>query len=155
MSNITIRPARREDVARIVELLADDPLGATREQFADPLPETYYHAFEAIAEDANHRLVVLEVDGRIQGTLQLSIIPYLTYRGGRRALVEAVRISRQGRGQGLGALLVEWAIDQARSEGCHVVQLTTDRQRPEALAFYQRLGFEATHHGLKLHLSPT
>ena len=150
---MSIRPARREDVPRIIEMLADDPLGTTREQFGDPLPESYYQAYEAIEEDPNHHLMVLEVDGRVEGTLQLSFIPYLTYRGGRRALIEAVRISREGRGQGLGARLVEWAIAKARSEGCHVVQLTTDKQRPEALAFYQRLGFSPSHEGMKLHLS--
>ena len=81
------------------------------------------------------------------------IIPYLTYRGGHRALIEAVRISKEGRGRGWGALLIEWAVDQARESGCHVVQLTTDKQRPEALTFYERLGFQASHEGLKLHLS--
>ena len=126
----TLRQARRDDLSAIVELLANDALGVRRERFEDPLPAEYHDAFAAIDADPNQLLAVAEQGGRVVGTLQLSFIPYLTYRGGRRALVEAVRISREGRGQGLGALLVEWAIDQARSEGCHVVQLTTDRQRP-------------------------
>ena len=134
-------------------MLADDPLGAKREEFADPLPESYYQAFDTIAADPGQRLVVLEVDGEVHGTMQLGIIPYLTYRGGSRAQVEAVRISKEGRGRGWGAVLIEWAIEQAREAGCHVVQLTTDKQRPEALAFYERLGFRASHEGLKLHLT--
>ena len=152
MSDPTIRPAQRSDVPRIVEMLADDPLGAKREEFADPLPQSYYQAFDAIAADPGQRLVVLEVDSEVHGTLQLGVIPYLTYRGGRRALIEAVRISKEGRGRGWGALLIEWAVDQARESGCHVVQLTTDKQRPEAQTFYERLGFKASHEGLKLHL---
>ena len=84
--------------------------------------------------------------------MQLTIIPYLTYQGGKRALIEAVRIDRSCRGEGLGQKMFQWAIHKAKDEGCHVVQLTTDKKRPDALAFYQRLGFIASHEGMKLHL---
>ena len=148
----SIRPARRDDVGRIVELLVDDDLGATRERLADPLPESYLTAFDAIDSDPNQDLVVLETDGMVVGTLQLSIIPYLTYQGRRRGMIEAVRIDREHRGTGLGERLVRWAIERARDRECHVVQLTTDKSRPEALRFYERLGFASSHEGMKLHL---
>ena len=151
-TTVQVRPATADDVPRIVALLADDPLGARREAAEDPLPDSYHEAYRAIAADPNQHLVVLEVEGRVEGTLQLSIIPYLTYRGGRRALIEAVRVSREVRSEGFGRLLIGWAIDQARTAGCHLVQLTTDKQRPEALRFYEGLGFRASHEGLKLHL---
>lgn len=132
--------------------MADDALGATREDPRHPLAAEYYTAFEAIDRDPNQELVVLDVAGRVAGTLQLTIIPNLTYRGRRRALIEGVRVSRDSRGSGRGARLVEWAITRARDRGCHLVQLTTDKRRSEAISFYEGLGFAATHEGMKLPL---
>ncbi len=146
-----IRRAFREDVSDVVRLLADDPLGAKRERFKTPLPQRYYDAFEAIDRDDNHELVVMEDNGELIGTLQLTILPYLTYEGGTRGLIEAVRIAAGLRGGGLGAQLIEWAIGRCRERGCRVVQLTTDKTRAGAVEFYQKLGFKATHEGLKLH----
>jgi len=149
---LEIRRAVAEDLPAIVELLANDPLGAQREKLEDPLPESYHRAFAAIAADPNQQLVVGESAGRVVATLQLTIIPYLTYRGGRRAQIEAVRVARSHRGTGLGRRMFEWAIERARQGGCHVVQLTSDKRRPDALQFYAALGFAASHEGLKLHL---
>ncbi|WP_428263904.1 N-acetyltransferase family protein [Haliangium sp.] len=151
--DIEIRPATRDDVADIVRMLADDALGQQRERYQAPLPEVYYRAFDAIAADPNQHLVVAVSAGAVVATLQLSVIPYLTYQGGRRAQIEAVRVDRSVRGRGLGHRLFEWAIERARALGCHVVQLTTDKQRPEALRFYEQLGFVASHEGMKLHLA--
>ncbi len=109
-------------------------------------------SFARIVEDSNQYLVVLEDQQRVIGTLQLSFIPYLTYQGGVRAQIEAVRIHNDYRGQGLGEQLFGWAIETARAEGAHLVQLTTDKKRPEALRFYEKLGFVASHEGMKLHL---
>ena len=86
------------------------------------------------------------------GTLQLTFIPYLTYEGGWRAQIEAVRITSALRGDGLGHDLFAWAIDRARERGCHLVQLTTDKRRADARRFYEALGFTASHEGMKLHL---
>lgn len=148
-----IRDAVRDDVAHIVRLLADDDLGRRRESHATPLDEGYWTAFDAIAADPNHRLVVLEAeDELVAGCLQLSFLPYLTFRGGWRAQIEGVRVASELRSTGLGRRLLEWAIEEARNRDCHVVQLTTNVQRPDALAFYESLGFEATHQGLKLYL---
>ena len=152
MNEVEFREATREDVRALVEMLADDPLGRTREAFEDPLPDSYYRAFEAIDGDPNQQLVVATSGGRVVGVLQLTLIPYLTYRGGTRALVEGVRVRTEFRGRALGRALVEEAIIRARTAGCHVIQLTTDKKRPDALEFYQKLGFVASHEGMKLHL---
>lgn len=152
--DIEVRAASEDDLLAIVGLLADDPLGACREssEGGGDVPLAYRAAFRAIAADPNHELLVADLDGTAVGVLQLSFLPHLTYQGGWRAQVEGVRVSREVRGRGVGRTLLEEAITRARARGCHLVQLTTDRRRPEALAFYLGLGFEATHHGLKLHL---
>jgi len=148
-----IRTAIKKDVPDIVSLLAHDKLGKLREDFQDPLPQNYYDAFLRIDSDANQELMVMEESAQIIGTLQLSFIPYLTYRGGVRAQIEAVRVHEQFRGKGIGQKLLEWAIERSREKGAHVVQLTTDKKRPMALAFYRKLGFTNSHEGMKLHLS--
>lgn len=149
---VALRLATRSDVPEIIRMLADDPLGAKRESYASPLPDSYYAAFDAIDDDANNELVVAGVAGRVVAVLQLTFIPYLTYRGSWRALIEGVRVDSSLRSSGLGKRLVEWAIERARQRGCHMVQLTSDKARPDAIRFYQGLGFIASHEGLKLHL---
>jgi GNAT superfamily N-acetyltransferase len=149
--NINFRKATRSDVPNIVRLLADDPLGAEREKYAEPLPSQYYMAFEEINSDKNNYLIVAELDNQVVGTLQLTLITYLTYQGSKRALIEGVRTDKSVRGQGVGKAMLEWAILKAKDEGCHVVQLTTDKKRPDALEFYKKLGFVASHEGMKLH----
>jgi GNAT superfamily N-acetyltransferase len=148
-----MRRARREDVPTIVRMLADDPLGSRRERYREPLPESYLLAFEAIDRDPNQYLAVCCDADRVLGVLQLSFLPYLTYQGGWRALIEGVRTAADARSQGIGRFMFEWAIGQARARGCHLVQLTTDKARPDAHRFYLALGFEATHEGMKLHLA--
>jgi GNAT superfamily N-acetyltransferase len=150
---ITMRRARREDLAAIVALLADDPLGARREQYCLPLPEHYHQAFAAIDQDANQELTVACSGDTIVGVMQLTFLPYLTYRGGWRTLIEGVRIARSERSRGLGRLMFEYAITRARARGCHMVQLTTDKSRADARRFYESLGFVASHEGMKLHLN--
>ncbi|GEM83111.1 MAG: acetyltransferase [Meiothermus sp.] len=147
-----IRRANRADLPEIVRLLADDPLGQTREAFTSPLPESYYRAFEAIEADPNQFLAVVEQGGRIVGTFQLSFIPGLSRQGAWRAQVEAVRIDHALRNQGLGRVVMEWVIEYARQRGCALVQLTSDKSRKDALRFYQRLGFISSHEGMKLKL---
>ena len=153
MSNpFRFRKATRSDVSTIVSMLANDELGQLREDFRTPLPDAYYQAFEKIAADQNQELMVVENQQKeVIGTLQLSFIPYLTYQGGTRAQIEAVRIRNDQRGTGIGTRLFEWAIARARERGAHVLQLTSDKKRPEALHFYEKLGFVASHEGMKLH----
>jgi ribosomal protein S18 acetylase RimI-like enzyme len=152
VNEVKFRKALREDVSVIVGMLADDPLGQTREAFEDPLPESYDRAFSAIESDTNQQLIVATCGGDVVGVMQLTLIPYLTYRGGTRALVEGVRVHKDFRGKSLGTSLLQEAVRRARAAGCHVVQLTTDKERPEALKFYEKLGFVASHVGMKLHL---
>ena len=149
------RRASREDVPAIVRMLASDALGSAREALESPLPESYYEAFEAIDRDANNELVVAQLEGRIVGVLQITFIPYMTYRGGWRALIEGVRVDADVRSRGVGRQLFTWAIERARQRGCHLVQLTSDKARPDAIRFYENLGFVASHEGPKLHLTNT
>ena len=149
---LSFRIAARGDLDDIVRMLADDALGAKRETYASPLPEAYRRAFETIDKDPNNELVVATLGGRVVGVLQVTFIPYITYRGGWRALIEGVRVDSSVRSGGVGKRMFEWAIERARQKGCHMVQLTSDKSRPDAIRFYENLGFVATHEGLKLHL---
>lgn len=147
------RKARKSDVLSIVKMIANDELGRKREDFQIPLPNEYLTAFEKINADENQELIVVENENsEVIGTLQLSFIQYLTYRGGMRAQIEAVRIRKDKRGSGIGKAMFEWAINRAKERNAHLLQLTTDKKRPLALKFYQDLGFKATHQGMKMHL---
>lgn len=150
---LSFRKANLDDVPNIVKMLSNDPLGENRERFENPLPDVYIQAFHAIADDPNNELVVAIHNNQIVGVLQITFIPYLTYQGGWRALIEGVRISKEYRNQGFGKQMFEWAIGRARERGCHLMQLTTDKSRPDTLKFYESLGFKATHKGMKLHLN--
>ena len=150
--SLEIGLAAKDDLPEIVRLLSDDPLGAKRETYATPLPGAYYAAFDAIERDDNNELVVARSEARIAGVLQITFIPNITYRGGWRALIEGVRVASDIRSAGVGRRLILWAIDRARVRGCHMVQLTSDKTRPDAIRFYEELGFTASHEGLKLHL---
>jgi GNAT superfamily N-acetyltransferase len=147
------RPAVIGDLRTIVGMLADDALGARRERLEDPLPDAYLSAFEAIAQDHNNELVVAEgADGTAIAVLQLTFTPFIARQGAWRATIEGVRVAGVHRGSGLGRELFAWAIERARRRGCHLVQLTTDKQRPEAKRFYESMGFVASHEGMKLTL---
>jgi GNAT superfamily N-acetyltransferase len=147
---VDIRPAARADVPAIVGMLADDPLGATRETPDDLAP--YYTAFDKIDADPHQHLMIAVKDGKPAGTLQLSIQQGLSRRGASRAVIESVRVHRDLRGAGLGTELIEWAIAEAKALGATVVQLTSDNSRTDAHRFYERLGFACSHAGFKLQL---
>ncbi len=149
---MVFRKAIKSDVSKIVEMIADDELGKIRENFQKPLPREYLDAFERINTDQNQELIIVENENsEIIGTLQLSFIQYLTYRGGIRAQIEAVRIRRDQRGLGIGKAMFKWAIRRAKERNAHLLQLTTDKKRPKAIKFYENLGFKATHEGMKMH----
>jgi GNAT superfamily N-acetyltransferase len=147
---LEIRPATRDDVPAIVAMLADDPLGAAREDLGDP--QTYDAAYDRVVADPGQHLVVAERGGSIVGTLQLSVIPGLSRRGATRSIIEGVRVARDERGSGIGTELVTWAVEESRRLGCTLVQLTSDASRTDARRFYERLGFAASHVGFKLQL---
>jgi ribosomal protein S18 acetylase RimI-like enzyme len=134
-------------------MLSDDKLGAARENFRLPLPDTYVKAFETIMHDKNQELTVAVLDHEIVATFQLSFIQYLTYQGGIRAQIEAVRVKSAYRGKGIGTKIFRYAIARAKQRGAHLLQLTTDKNRPEAKKFYESLGFISSHEGMKLHFN--
>lgn len=148
------RKAKEKDIPYIVEMIADDDLGRKRENFQVPLPKEYIDAFININSDENQELIVVENDiSEIIGTLQLTFIQYLTYRGGTRAQIEAVRIRKDHRGIGLGKKMFQWAITRAKQKNAHLLQLTTDKKRPKAIKFYEDLGFKSSHEGMKMHFN--
>ncbi|MDV2682780.1 GNAT family N-acetyltransferase [Alkalihalophilus lindianensis] len=149
---IRFRIASEQDLESIVAMLADDVLGSKRERYEHPLPDRYIKAFEAISSDPNNELIVACHGNEVIGVQQITFTPYITHQGGWRATIEGVRTSTSVRGMGVGTELIKWAIQRAEERGCHVVQLTTDKERADALRFYERLGFKATHEGLKLKL---
>lgn len=148
---MNIRTATKEDLPSIIEMIANDKLGKLREDYQLPLPNHYVEAFENILEDKNQELMVIESENLVIGTFQLSFIQYLTYKGGVRAQIEAVRVHEEYRGKGIGEMAFKWAIKRSEERGAHLLQLTTDKKRPEALKFYEKLGFVATHEGMKMH----
>ncbi|MDA7947579.1 MAG: GNAT family N-acetyltransferase [Hyphomicrobiaceae bacterium] len=151
MTAAIFRSAREEDLADIVALLVDDPLGATRES-GDGELAPYIEAFREIDADPNNLVVVAEDEGRVVGCLQVTFIANLSFEGGRRALIEAVRVADSHQGRGLGRAIMEHAVELAKGRGCRMVQLTSNKQRPDAIKFYERLGFQRTHEGFKLYL---
>jgi ribosomal protein S18 acetylase RimI-like enzyme len=147
--SITIRRARRDDVGAIVAMLADDPLGSSRERLEQPLPSSYFAAFEALDREASIQLVVAENgSGEVVGCLQLCILPGLSSQGASRGLIEDVRVASHCRSQGIGEKMVEWAITTARAKGCKLVELLTHGSRVDAQRFYARLGFQPSHVGM-------
>ena len=150
--SLSYRDATLDDLPAIVAMLADDIKGAAREDASLPLDPGYLAAFAAITAAPNMRLVVAELEGRVVGTVQIAVLPGLSRKGASRGYLEAVRISSDLRGEGLGAELVSWAVDYCRAAGCGMVQLTTQRDRVDAHRFYERLGWERSHIGYKLHL---
>jgi GNAT superfamily N-acetyltransferase len=149
---ILFQTAVREDLPAIVRLLADDGLGSQRERYEEPLPQSYYTAFEQIENDPNHQLIVARSDGRVIGTLHLMFLPSISFQGGLRAQVESVRVDKGCRNLGIGSRMMDWAIERARERGAHVLQLTSHLSRKDAHRFYEKLGFKGSHLGMKLDL---
>jgi len=151
ISSVAIRRARRDDVSVIVAMLADDPLGGARERIEEPLPPSYFQAFEKLEHDPHIRLVVAE-DGKgtVVGCLQLCILPGLSSQGASRGLIEDVRVAMPYRSRGIGEQMVQWAVTEARAKGCKLVELFTHNTRVDAQRFYRRLGFQPTHVGMTL-----
>ena len=149
---VLFRPATRADLPAIVRMLADDELGSQRERVENPLPASYYAAFEQIERDPNHELIVAELNGDVIGTLHLMFLPSVSFQGGLRAQVESVRVDKRFQSQGIGSEMMKWAMERARQRGAQAVQLTTHKSRLEAHRFYERLGFKGSHLGMKLSL---
>ena len=150
MSELILRDATVADLPAILAMLAEDTIPANRE--AGPSDPRYLAAFEAIDADPNQRLIAAELGGRVVGTMQLSFLPGLSFKGSLRGLIEAVRIVADLRGRKLGEQMILWAVEQCRARDCKLVQLTSSATRTDAHRFYARLGFVQSHVGMKLHL---
>ena len=150
ISAVIIRRARHDDVEAIVAMLADDPLGSGRERIEQPLPSSYFRAFEIIDTDPNIQLVIAEQGGIVVGCLQLCILAGLSSQGASRALVEDVRVASHCRSGGIGEQMLQWAIAEARARGCKLIELLTHNTRVDAQRFYKRLGFQPSHVGMTM-----
>lgn len=150
--HLEIRTAQLADLPAIVALLADDDLGHSREVSSDEVASEYLNAFREIENDTNNEIIVGVCEAQIMAALQLMYIPSLTLKGTKRAQIEGVRVSSRVRGRGFGRQLIEYALARAKQQGCKLVQLTTNKARTDAIRFYESIGFESTHEGMKLNL---
>ena len=150
--NLTHRKARINDLRAIITLLLEDELGQTREHLAVTLDQCYVDAFHRIDSDPNQYLMLVEIGNEIVATSHLTIMPSLTFIGSTRMQIEAVRVAGKNRGQKIGEWMMHAAIEYGRSKGASIIQLTTNKKRPRAKKFYERLGFEASHEGMKIYL---
>ena len=148
-TDVIFRSAAETDLPAIVALLADDMIGAGRENASS---DAYVTAFRDVTADPRNHLVVAEIDGEVAGTLQLTYIPGISRMGAERAQIEGVRVAAAHRSRSLGREMINWAVGQAKARGCGLVQLTSDKRRSDAIRFYESLGFESTHEGMKLPL---
>ena len=152
MNNLSHRKAILNDLPRLIELLLEDELGSTRESKSSAVHENYIKAFHKIDSDPNQYLMVVENDDEIIGTCHLTIMPSLTFIGSTRMQIEAVRVAGKYRRQKIGSWMFNQAISYAKENDVSIVQLTTNKKRPKAKHFYENLGFEASHEGMKLYL---
>ncbi|MEY3197402.1 MAG: hypothetical protein RLZZ59_773 [Pseudomonadota bacterium] len=152
MNNLTHRKAKIADLPHIIALLLEDELGSTRESKSAELDESYIKAFHKIDSDPNQYLMVVENDDEIIATCHLTIMPSLTFIGSTRMQIEAVRVAGKYRGQKIGSWMFDQAISYAKAMDVSIIQLTTNKKRPQAKHFYEKLGFEASHEGMKLYL---
>jgi ribosomal protein S18 acetylase RimI-like enzyme len=152
MINLTHRKAIIADLPRLIELLLQDELGATRESKSSALHENYIKAFHKIDSDPNQYLMVVENDDEIIGTCHLSLMPSLTFIGSTRMQIEAVRVAGKHRGQKIGRWMFDQAISYAKAMDVSIIQLTTNKKRTSAKHFYEKLGLKASHEGMKLYL---
>lgn len=150
-NDLHLRKVTSADLLTVIEMLADDVLGRSREEVSDPLDERYVNAFKAIEQDPNQDLLVLvNQHDEVLGTLQLTYLQYLNHKGSKRALIESVRIHSSQRKKGLGEKMLQLAIERAKRNGAHIIQLNSDKTRTDALRFYEKLGFTASHEGFKM-----
>ncbi len=144
--------ANDSDLPELVKMLADDILGSEREEYSKPILQSYIDIFDVIKKDVNNQLIIVRQENKTQiiAMLQITYIPYLTYKGSWRCLIEGVRVDKDYRNKGIGEKVFKWAIEQARSKPCVMIQLTSDKKRQEAIRFYKKLGFVDSHEGFKM-----
>ncbi len=152
IQSLTYRKAAINDLNQIVKLLLEDELGALRESKGEELNQNYVDAFYRIEVDPNQYLMVVESNHKIVATCHLTIMPSLTFTGSTRMQIEAVRVAEKYRGQKIGEWMMNAAVIYVKSKNVKIIQLTTNKKRPRAKTFYKKIGFEASHEGMKMHL---
>jgi ribosomal protein S18 acetylase RimI-like enzyme len=151
--NLTFRKAQLADLPDIIEMLADDFLGKSREEFLNPLPDFYLKAFEEINQSSENFLLVVDTKEKsVVATMQMTFTSHLVRQASKRLTIEALRVHKNFRSQKIGEAMMNFAISEAKKRGCKIVQFTTDKERGDAHRFYEKLGFQATHLGFKKHL---
>ena len=145
-----IRDACPDDLADVLRLLQEDTIREVSEDLSDLGP--YAAALGEIIKGPHSTVLVGEVDGEVVATAQVTWLRRLMYAGGLVCQVESLRVASCHRNKGLGAELMRWIIADARRRGCARMELTSNAQRVEARHFYERMGFRASHVGLKLYL---
>lgn len=155
IETLTHRKATLNDLGSIIHLLLEDDLGQTRESKTPELDPRYGAAFQKIDSDPNQYLMVVEKAREVVATCHLTIMPSLTFTGQTRMHIEAVRVMQQYRGQKIGEWMMQEAMGYGKSKGASIIQLTTNKQRASAKHFYEKLGFVASHEGMKMYLEQT
>lgn len=152
LNHLILRPAEEKDLSEIIRLFVADDLGAGREILSDPILHSYTLAFQEIMADKSHHLLVVEFEKKIIGTCHLTVLSSLSFKGSRRLNVENVHVAKQFQNQGVGSWMIQKAIRIAKDKGCKIIQLTTNKKRVFAKAFYEKQGFIGSHEGMKLYL---
>ena len=147
------RSAVEEDIPSILQMLLDDDIAQMREGDSAGEDVVAYHAaFQDIVNDPNNDLLVAEVDGKVVGFLQVTVIPGISYHGARRCQIEDMRVAKDSRRQGIGRQLIESAKEWAEVRGCTIIELFMHASRKDAAAFYESLGFESEHRGYRMQI---
>lgn len=144
------RKAEITDLDAMIDLILENDIAEIRDNKS--LLENYINAFHKINSDPNQYLMVVEIESKVVAMCQLTIIPYLTFGGSLRMQIETVRVAKKYRSKKIGFQMMEEAISYAQKKGVKIVQLTTNKKRDRAKNFYEKLGFEASHEGMKLNL---
>ncbi len=150
---LTFREVSKNDLPILIKMMADDKLASKQEDISKSINQSYLSAFSKIKADPNNDLIVAVSDDEIIGKMQLTYIRYLGHMGAQTCIIAGVRVDKQYRGQGLGSEIVKWGIERAKSKGCNSIKLTSNKQRTDAIRFYKKLGFDATHEGFRLMLN--
>lgn len=152
VQTVQIREATENDLKALIALFADDSLGGHGDTTDPEALSDYRAAFARIAASPNETLYVAEHDAEVVGTFQTMITTSLTARGSSNMIIEAVQTRADMRGRGIGAAMIEFAVEKARVDGIRLVQLTSNAARKDAHRFYERLGFTPSHIGFKIKL---
>jgi GNAT superfamily N-acetyltransferase len=149
---LSFRNARPDDLPFIIALIVEDSVIQTGDEPADAGHADYTDALAAIDADPNEEMIVVENDGERIGCFQLSYLPGLMRRGMWRGQIEVVHVGDAWQNRGFGTEMMRWAVERCRQRGCGLVQLTSNKKRPDAHRFYERLGFSKSHEGFKIYL---